>query len=77
VLKEVAVDKSEWVVKNCKFAQAINVGDMVTFTIPGLHGPMKVAGFVKRILPDGRLEVKTQQHGYHMPAPSEVTKVVR
>jgi len=72
------MDKQAWVLANCRFAaQDVKVGDMVTFTIPGLHGPMKVAGIVKRILPDGRLEVKTQQHGYHMPVPGEVTKVER
>lgn len=45
---------------------AIKVGDLIKFKIPGLNGPMSVAGIVKRILPDSRLEVKSQNHGYHV-----------
>ena len=53
--------------------QTAQPGSMVTFLAPSLHGPSKLAGTVKRILPDGRLEVKSQQHGYYILYKSEVT----
>lgn len=50
------------------------LGKLVKFKIPSLNGPMKVAGTVKLILPDGRLEVKSQNHGYHKVAISELVE---
>ena len=51
------------------------VGSMVRFQLPHPtepSGKMHVAGTVKRHLDDGRIEVKTQMHGYHEIHPSEV-----
>jgi hypothetical protein len=45
---------------------------LVKFQIPSLHGKSTVAGIVKRILPDGSLEVKAQLGGYYVIKPSEV-----
>ncbi len=45
-------------------AAAPKVGDLVKLKVPGPNGAMNVAGTVKHITPDGRLEVKTQNHGY-------------
>ncbi len=42
----------------------MNIGEIVKFKIPGLNGPKNVAGTIKRILPDGKLEIKSQQDGY-------------
>lgn len=49
------------------------IGDLVKFTAPGPNGPMNLAGTVKRVLPDGRLEIKSQNHGYFTLHPSELT----
>ena len=45
---------------------------LVAFKIPGIPGPRRVAGIVKLVLPDGRLEVKRQNDGYHKIAISEI-----
>ena len=45
---------------------------LVSFKIPGIPGPRRVAGIVKLVLPDGRLEVKSQNDGYHKIAISEI-----
>ena len=50
------------------------LGKLVKFKIPSLNGPMKIAGTVKMILPDDRLEVKSQNHGYHKVAISELVE---
>jgi len=47
-------------------------GDMVSLHIPGPNGPMKVGGKVVKDLGDGRVEVRTQQHGYAQVPASEV-----
>lgn len=49
------------------------IGKLVKFNAPTLHGPMALTGTVQRILPDGRLEVRPQQHGYWKLLPSEVS----
>ncbi len=49
------------------------VGDMVKFSTPSIHyvsgkpvsGKSSQAGLVKRLLPGGKMEVKSQQGGYH------------
>ena len=51
------------------------VGVMVKLKIPGPSGPMNVAGRVTRIMPDGLVEVKTQQHGYRTVDASKLTIV--
>ena len=48
------------------------VGKLVKFKIPSPHGPMSLAGTVGRILPDGRMEVRSQQHGYWKLEPAEI-----
>ena len=48
------------------------IGTLVKFKIPGLNGLRTIAGTVKRVLPDGRLEVKAQAGGYYTIAASEV-----
>ena len=50
------------------------LGKLVKFKIPSLNGPMKIAGTVKMILPDDRLEVKSQNHGYHKVAISALVE---
>ena len=45
---------------------------LVKFKIPSLHGMMTVAGFIVRVLDNGRIEVRTQQHGYFIIHPKEV-----
>jgi hypothetical protein len=45
---------------------------LVAFKIPGIPAPRRVAGIVKLVLPDGRLEVKSQNDGYHKIAISEI-----
>lgn len=44
---------------------ANKVGDMVKFTKPGLNGPINQAGRIERILPDGRLEIRSQEGGIY------------
>ena len=56
--------------------EAHKVGDLVKFRIPHPTSPSGtngVAGTIKRILPDGRLEVKSQQHGYFTLDPETLT----
>ena len=48
------------------------VGRLVQFLIPSLHGVSRISGTVKRLLPDGRLEVKAQQGGYFILHASEI-----
>ena len=50
------------------------VGDLVKLTKPNPAGgkPINIAGHVTKIMPDGKLEVKTQQDGYQIIAPSEL-----
>ena len=50
------------------------VGDVVRLKKPGLHGPVSIGGTVKRLLPDGKIEVKSQQDGYFVIHHSEATK---
>ncbi len=53
----------------------IKIGQMVKLQLPHATEPKgfhTVAGFVKRILEDGRIEVKTQNHGYHVVTASEL-----
>jgi len=47
-------------------------GDQVKLTKPGLNGRVNISGTVTKILPDGRLEVRTQQDGYMTVAESEL-----
>lgn len=46
-------------------ARPHKVGDFVSFVIPGLHGPEKRAGIIKGRRPDGKLDVRAQDGGYH------------
>jgi hypothetical protein len=48
------------------------VGDMVKLTKPGVNGRVNITGTVSKIMPDGRLEVRTQNDGYMTIAPSEL-----
>ena len=48
------------------------IGKLVKFKIPGLNGLRIIAGTVKRILPDGRLEVKAQIGGYYLVTVTDV-----
>jgi len=47
------------------------VGQTVKFTVPGLHGPSARIGKVTRIMPDGKIEVRMAQGGYHVADASE------
>lgn len=51
---------------------ANKVGDLVKLTKPGVNGRVNIAGTITKILPDGRLEIRTQQDGYMTVAPSEL-----
>ena len=51
----------------------IMMNELVKLKILGPNGSMSVAGTIKRILPDGRVEVKTQQHGYYVVAADEIS----
>lgn len=49
------------------------IGDLVKIRIASLHRDhMTVAGTIKRVMPDGRFEIKTQLHGYYTVKPSEI-----
>ena len=52
--------------------QTPKAGALVKFMSPGPHGSMKLAGTVKRVLPDSRLEIRSQNHGIHTLHPSEL-----
>ena len=47
---------------------------LVKIQIPGLNGPRTVAGIIKRILPNGKVEIKTQDDGYWTVDPSTILK---
>jgi hypothetical protein len=51
---------------------AYKVGDMVKLTKLGVNGRVNIAGTIKSILPDGRLEIKTQNDGYMTVRESEL-----
>jgi len=53
-------------------APAHKVGDLVKLTKPGLNGRVNIAGSITQLLPDGRLEIRTQNDGYMKVAPSEL-----
>ena len=44
----------------------MKIGQLVKFKIQTIHGMGKAAGIVKRILPDGRIEIKAQLGGYYI-----------
>lgn len=59
------------------------VGDLVKLTKPGVNGRVNIAGTVSAILPDGRLEIRTQNDGTmkvkpedlgHKPKPAAVER---
>jgi hypothetical protein len=50
------------------------VGKLVKFPMNTLHGKKTAAGVVKRVLPDGRLEIKAQLGGYYQVASEELIK---
>lgn len=50
----------------------MKIGQIVKFKVNTLHGLGNAAGTIKRILPDGRLEVKAQQGGYYTLRVNEV-----
>jgi hypothetical protein len=57
-------------------AGGIAVGQMVKLKLPhATQGTMNAAGKVTRIMPDGRVEVRTQLHGYWTGPASELTAV--
>ena len=63
----------DWVEKPLGVAaDTRKVGDVVKLTKPGVNGRINIAGTVTKILPDGRLEVRTQQDGYMTVAESEL-----
>jgi hypothetical protein len=51
---------------------APKIGDLVKLTKPGVNGRVNIAGTITRIMPDGRLEVRTQQDGYMVVGVSEL-----
>ena len=62
----------EAIEKGIEMKERMMIGKQVMFKAPSLNGKMTLAGIVKRILPDGRMEVKSQNHGYWTLKPSEV-----
>ncbi len=52
---------------------APEVGDLVLLRAAGLHGQTTLAGTVKRVLDNGLVEVKTQQHGYFTRTAAQLT----
>ena len=46
------------------------IGKIVKFKVPG---PGSISGTVKRAMPDGRFEIKSQQHGYYLLRRQEFT----
>ena len=58
-------------------APALKVGDMVRLTIPGVGGPIGRAGKIDRVLPNGDVEVRTQQGEIFTKKPDEVDVVSR
>jgi len=48
------------------------IGKLVKFKVATLHGRAVVAGIVKRVFDDGRMEVKAQLGGYYTLQPSEI-----
>ena len=55
---------------------AYKVGQLVKFRLPHPTAPtgtMPVAGTIKRVMPDGRFEIKTQAHGYHIVGSEELS----
>ena len=51
---------------------ANKVGDLVKLTKPGLNGRVNIAGTITQRLPDGRLEIRTQNDGYMTVAESDL-----
>jgi len=49
-----------------------NAYGLVKIKIPGLNGLRPVSGRIIRTLPDGRIEIKTQNDGYWTVKKSEV-----
>ncbi len=52
----------------------VNAYGLVKIKIPGLNGPRIVSGVIKRIMPNGKVEIKTQQDGYWTVEPSTILK---
>ena len=48
------------------------IGQMVKFKIPILNGQRVVCGVVKRLMADGKWEVKSQNDGYFVITISEM-----
>ena len=70
---EKALDPTKAPVETAAPATAAHkVGDLVKLTKPGVNGRVNIAGTITKILPDGRLEIRTQQDGYMTVAPSEL-----
>jgi hypothetical protein len=70
---EPAIDTSEKRVEAPTVAEATHkVGDLVKLTKPGVNGRVNIAGTITQILPDGRLEIRTQNDGYMKVAPSDL-----
>ncbi len=42
----------------------VKIGELVKLQIPGLNGLKNVAGTIVKILPNGMVEIRTQQDGY-------------
>lgn len=55
-----------------KQAPTPELGDLVRFKVPSLHGMSTITGTVKRITATGHIEVKSQGHGYFIISPQEV-----
>ena len=51
------------------------VGDLVKLTVPGVGGPIGRAGKIERLLPNGDVEIRTQQGEIVSKSPEQVTVV--
>jgi hypothetical protein len=56
-------------------APAPKVGDLVKLTVPGVGGPIGRAGKIERLLPNGDVEIRTQQGEIVSKSPEQVTVV--
>ena len=50
------------------------IGELVKLQKPGIGGPVNIAGTVTKIMPNGNLEIRTQQDGYLERSPKDVTR---
>ena len=48
------------------------VGQYIVFAVNTLHGKGKLRGYVLRVLPNGKLEVRVAERGYYEVSADEI-----